>query len=150
MNRKQRRAAQNRDRSASIGAGDPRLARELGTAAEHLRAGKPAEAAAALRRVLAIEPNHAKALHHLGLIEHRLGNIAAAADLIGRSLASRPDHADALSDLSAVLRGLGRIDEAIGVAERAVALSPRHARAHTNLGNLLRQKRSPHTGTPSP
>src|SRR4051812_34162863 len=65
MNRKQRRAAQKHERSASVGAGDPRLARELGSAAEHLRAGKPAEAAAALRRVLAIEPHHAKALHHL-------------------------------------------------------------------------------------
>jgi Flp pilus assembly protein TadD len=88
MNRKQRRAAQKHERSASVGAGDPRLARELGSAAEHLRAGKPAEAAAALRRVLAIEPHHGKALHHLGLIEHRLGNNAAAAILIGRSLAS--------------------------------------------------------------
>ena len=140
MNRKQRRAAQKRERSVSVGVGDPRLARELGSAAEHLRAARPAEAAAALRRVLAIEPNHAKALHHLGLIEHRLGNTTAAADLIRRSLASRPDHADALSDLSAVLRELGRLDEAIAAAERAIAHSPGHARAHTNLGNLLRQK----------
>jgi protein O-GlcNAc transferase len=140
MNRKQRRAAQKRERSASIGVGDPRLARELASAAEHLRAGRPAEAAAALRRVLAIEPTHAKALHHLGLIEHRLGNNVAAADLIGRCLASKPDHADALSDLSAVLRELGRLDEAIAAAEQAIAHSPGHARAHTNLGNLLRQK----------
>ena len=84
--------------------------------------------------------HHAAALHHLGLIEHRLGNNAAAADLIGRSLTGRPDHADALSDLSVILRELGRIDEAIAAAERAIALRPGHARAHTNLGNLLKQK----------
>jgi len=101
MNRKQRRAAQKRERSASTRIGDPRLARELGSAADHLRAGRLTEAAAALRSVLAIDADHAAALHHLALIEHKLGNNAAAADLIGRSLTARPDHADALSDLSA-------------------------------------------------
>ncbi len=140
MNRQQRRAAQKRERSASTRIGDPRLARELGSAADHLRTGRLTEAAAALRSVLAIDADHAAALHHLGLIEHKLGNNAAAADLIGRSLAARPDHADALSDLSVILRELGRIDEAIAAAERAIAHRPAHARAHTNLGNLLKQR----------
>ena len=140
MNRKQRRAAHKRERSASTPIGDPRLARELGAAADHLRHGRLPEAAAALRGVLAIDSQHPAALHHLGLIEHRLGNNAAAADLVGRSLSARPDHADALSDLSVILRELGRLDEAIAAAERAIALRPGHARAHTNLGNLLRQR----------
>jgi protein O-GlcNAc transferase len=116
------------------------LARELGAAADHLRHGRLPEAATALRGVLAIDSRHPAALHHLGLIEHRLGNNAAAADLIGRSLSARPDHADALSDLSVILRELGRLDEAIAAAERAISLRPGHARAHTNLGNLLRQR----------
>jgi len=140
MNRKQRRAASRRDRSGSPPGGDPRSARELAVAVEHLRAGRLCEAAAAHRRVLAIAPHHAASLHHLGLIEHKLGNNDQGAALIRQCLATQPDHADAWSNLGVILRELGRIDEAIAAVEEAIALRPGHASAHTNLGNLHKQK----------
>jgi protein O-GlcNAc transferase len=140
MNRKLRRAARKLGEPAPAPASHPQLARELATAADRLREGRLAEAAAALRRALALDPRHATSLHRLGLIEYQLGNAGTATDLIERSLRVEPRQADALSNLSAILRELGQTRRALALAEQAIAIAPGHAQAHSNLGNLLREQ----------
>ena len=61
---KQRRAARKVERSAWRSGGDPQLNGELAAAVAHLQASRLPEAAAAHRRILAIDPRHAASLHH--------------------------------------------------------------------------------------
>jgi predicted TPR repeat methyltransferase len=100
--------------------------------------GRLDEAEDVYRRVLAIWPDHADALHFSGILAHQQGRSEEGLGLIARSLAIDPDQADCHSNRGIILKALGRSDEAIAAYERALELNPRHANAHSNLGVLLR------------
>jgi len=87
--------------------------------------------------LLSREPEHAGALHLLGLIAHRAGRIAEAADLLRR--AAEAPGATALYLLSYAELGCQSTDRlaAIRATRRAVALDPGSALAWFCLGNLL-------------
>lgn len=91
-------------------------------------------------KVLARDPEHVVALHHLGLIAHANGDHAAAADYISRAVAKQPDYSSALSNLAAVHRATGDFAAGILAAERAIALDPHFAAAHSNLGNIYEDR----------
>ena len=100
--------------------------------------GRYAEAGTVYDRVLAVSPEHPRALHYAGVLAHQDGRHDTALALIERSLRLAPDYADGYSNLGIVLQAAGRLDEAIAAYRRAIALDPRHANAHSNLGVLLR------------
>ncbi|HEY1931659.1 MAG TPA: tetratricopeptide repeat protein [Acetobacteraceae bacterium] len=133
MNRQQRRAA---ERQAA--AGHPRidiavvLQRGL---ADHA-AGRLQTAEAAYRQVLAIAPNHADALHLLGVIALQLGRPDAAISQIRRAIAVRAAFPEAHNNLAGALRALGRLTEAEASCREALRLRPDFADAHANLGNI--------------
>ena len=109
-------------------------------AIEHHQAGRLAAAEEIARQVLAQRPNHAHALHLLGVLAFLKGQASVAIDLVGRAIASNPAMAEYHSNLGEFKRRMGQIDEAIASFQRAVELDPGHAEAHGNLGIALHQK----------
>ena len=107
---------------------------------QHLQAGRLHEARAGYRRLLEAEPNHVIALHHLGVVEHQLGQSAEAIRLLRRCLAVKPSYAQAHSDLGVILMQLGRDEEAIEACRTAISLDGAFAEAHSNLGGLMQRK----------
>src|SRR5438552_2708454 len=94
MNRKDRRATQKQNRAgaprpAAAGAtSSAALAAQMLMAAHrHHQAGELAPAEDLYRRVLGIDPQHAMALHFLGVLLHQKGQSEAALELIRRAIA---------------------------------------------------------------
>jgi predicted O-linked N-acetylglucosamine transferase (SPINDLY family) len=106
-------------------------------AVEYQSAGRLAEAEAIYRRILAAQPNHAGALHFLGVIALQVGRHDAALELIRKSSAIDPKNPMVHSNLGVVCRATGRLDEAVAAYRRSVELQPDFAEVHNNLGNAL-------------
>ena len=81
MNRKQRRAAEAAGKRA--GAFDPRVAGLFAAGLAHHQAGRLAQAETFYRETLALQDDHADALHLLGVIACEVGHPEVAVDGIG-------------------------------------------------------------------
>ncbi|OGS90457.1 MAG: hypothetical protein A2Z95_04445 [Gallionellales bacterium GWA2_60_18] len=103
-------------------------------AAQFQSQGRLQEAEQLLRQVLQNQPNHAFALHLLGIIAHQAGQREAAADLIRQAIRHKGKVGLFHANLCEILRQLGQLDEAVAHGKRAVALEPQMAMAHCNLG----------------
>ncbi len=117
--------------------GDPPIAQLLDHAVTAHRAGRLSDAAALYRRILAQEPQHADALHLLGVTLMQSGAAEAALGLVRRALATRPSLAGAHNTEGTILAALGRPEDALGRFERALALDPRSTEALVNLSGVL-------------
>lgn len=104
------------------------------------RQGRLPEAEAVYRQILAQNPNHADALHMLGLLGHQAGHSDAGIELIRRSIAVNPRNSSSHSNLAELLRSRSRFDEAEAHARQAIALDPSMAAPHINLAMILHQK----------
>jgi predicted O-linked N-acetylglucosamine transferase (SPINDLY family) len=105
---------------------------------EHHQAGRLDEAKVLYRDILDRVPDHADALHLLGVLSGQAGQTVAAIDLIGRALAINPAAADYHNNLGESYRRAGDTEAAIACFRRAIALKPELARAHANLGHALK------------
>ncbi|PCE28902.1 hypothetical protein BWP39_01515 [Paraburkholderia acidicola] len=103
------------------------------------QAGRFQEAADGYLQVLAHEPQHADALHLLGLIRADEGDPAAGEALIRQALAQSED-AVYLANLANLVAKQGRLEEAEAMCRRAVDLAPLHVPGHYNLGNVLMER----------
>ena len=112
----------------------------LEIAIQHHRAGRLSDAEGIYRQILAQEPNHADALHFLGIIAQQVGRNDIAADFFRRAIAANPAVAAYHGSLGIALTGLGQLDEAIAAYRSAMHLTPNFVEAHNNLGNVLRDK----------
>ena len=110
-------------------------------ALQHHQGGRLAEAEHLYRLILAAQPDHADAMHLLGVIADHAGQHAAGAELIAKAIALLPAVAAFHSNLGEAYRKLGRGDEAIAEYRRAIAIDPLLAEAHNNLGNVLKDQR---------
>jgi predicted O-linked N-acetylglucosamine transferase (SPINDLY family) len=106
----------------------------LAAALAHHRAGHAAEAEAAYRALIAIEPGHADALNLLGVLRLQAGAADEAATLIERAVTARPEVADYRNNHGEALRTLGRLDEAAHAFRAALERDPGQANALNNLG----------------
>jgi tetratricopeptide (TPR) repeat protein len=96
------------------------------------------EAAEAIcRGVLQHEPNHAEALHLLGLVALQGGRNDDAASLIGEAVAAQPGEVRYRCNLAAALNQAGRAEEALATLRQTAALHPDAAEVHNNIGNAL-------------
>ena len=101
------------------------------------------EAEAVYGQILAVAPEHPRALHYAGVLAHQLGHEEAAIALIEKSLSLVPDLPDWHNNLGIVLQERGLLDEAIRAYHRAIELDPAHTNAYSNLGVLLRATGQP-------
>lgn len=115
---------------------------DLDIAMELHRTGDAFRAEAMYRQILLREPNHARALHLLGLLSSQLGRQSEALDLIERAIHADPLAAEFRTNLGVVFEAMGRTQEAIAAYRMSIELRPDLADAYVNLGNALtRQKR---------
>jgi predicted O-linked N-acetylglucosamine transferase (SPINDLY family) len=112
-------------------------------ALQYHQAGRLQEAEQIYRQILAQQPNHGDALHHLGIIAHQVGRIDIAVDLIRRAIALNPNWPEAQNNLGNVLKDGGQLDQAIAAYRQAIGGNPNLAEAHYNLGNVLRDSEQP-------
>ncbi|MBZ9864972.1 sulfotransferase [Mesorhizobium sp. CA15] len=103
------------------------------------QAGRRQEAEGLYRQVLGQQPNHAAALHFLGLLLHQSGRSEEGLDLIEQSVTLQPQNADFLNNMGTVMRDLGRVAAAIDFFRGAVDIRPDQLAARDNLGSSLKQ-----------
>ena len=117
-----------------------RAADLLAEGLRHHQAGRLPDAEACYRRVLAAEPEHADALHLLGVIAYQLKRHDVSVALIRQAIKQNGRNPFYFSHLGTALRDQGKLDEAIVAYRQAIGLKPDFAEAHSNLGNALRDQ----------
>ena len=103
------------------------------------QAGQLADVQAIYRRILRENPDHAEALHMLGVSEFQLGRHVEALELIRRAIALEPARFDFQGNLGLFLLNLGQTDAAIEALKKALAVKPDFPQARHNLGDALRK-----------
>src|SRR5262245_56421825 len=106
-------------------------------AKQHHQAGKLPEAEGIYRQILASQPDHAEALHLLGVVAAHQGHHETAVGLIGRAVGVQPKFPHAFNNLGLTLHAMGRFDEAKAAFQQAIAIWPDYAIAHFNLSSTL-------------
>jgi protein O-GlcNAc transferase len=112
----------------------------LQAALAHHQAGRLAQAGTLYRQILDVMPDHAGALHLLGMIALQGGKLDSAVDLIGRAIYVNPLNPMCYLNLGNALKRQGRIDVAIESYRKALELKPDYAEAHNNLGNIFKEQ----------
>lgn len=100
------------------------------------RADRLHEAAAELRRAIAIEPRP-EAHYSLGVILWHQGDVDGALGALRAAIAAHPQYADAYYTLGAVLKARKELPPAAAALRRAIALRPDLWGAHYTLGQVL-------------
>lgn len=106
-------------------------------AVELHQSGKLAQAEKLYREFLSAEPNHAVALHLLGVCLFQRGKAEDALVFFERSVRLQPKDPGAHINHALALSALNRIDEAKAASERAVAANPDYPGAQNSLGAAL-------------
>src|SRR5437868_1325584 len=105
------------------------------------RTGRLAEAEKLYREILNARPDHAEAMHWLGVIAYQTGRHQQAVDLIRHAIAHRlgaPAHY--YGNLGLALKGQGNLDAAIEAYRAALQIDPNLSETHNNLGVVLESR----------
>jgi tetratricopeptide (TPR) repeat protein len=105
----------------------------------HHRGGELDQAQGLYEDVLRDSPDHADALHMLGLVAHQQGRNEDAKRFIADAIKIDDKNAFFHNNLGEVKRILGETEDAARCYREAIALEPRYAQAHNNLGLVLFQ-----------
>ena len=141
MNRRDRRARTSRSdksRTDKSRTAAPALDAAAQCEAGHraLQAGQALEAQLCCQKLLEADPDHAPALHLMGLIAFKAGDLDHAIAWIARAIAQDP-RADYLASLGAALSRQGRHEEALKAFDKAVQLKPDDAALWKAMGDAL-------------
>ena len=109
----------------------------LAAAVQHHQSGRLAVAARFYRCILEITPDQTDALHLLGLVARRAGQLQTGLRLLDRALRVDPGIAEPRLNLGNILRDHGH-GAASAAYRSAIALRPDMAAAYENLGGLYR------------
>lgn len=96
--------------------------------------GKLEEAAGIYISILQEDPQHADAMHLLGVAAHQKGAHEKAVELIQQAIAVQPTSADFHSNLAEALRAVGQDSESRDAAAAALRLDPGSIGAWNSLG----------------
>ncbi len=106
-------------------------------ALQHHKVGRLAEAEALYRQILAVEPQHAGAWHHLGLLASQMGRPELAVASIHKALTLAPSDPAAHGNLGEIYRTMGRLKDAVASFHRALEIAPDSPVIANNLGLAL-------------
>jgi tetratricopeptide (TPR) repeat protein/SAM-dependent methyltransferase len=139
MNREDREAAERANRGARPGPAvvSPDIETLLAVALGHHNAGQLAAAEDAYRRILAVDPDHPRTLHFLGVLMHQVGRSEAAVELIAHAIDRDGRVPEFHYNLGIALESLKRLDAAAAHYSKAISLKPDYAKAYLNLANVL-------------
>lgn len=101
------------------------------------QSGNNREAAELCQQVLSLHPDHPDALHLLGLIARREGDMDRALALLQRVILAKPTSTDYRNNFAITLMQCGQIDRAITEFQQIVAINPSAGEAWSNLGSAL-------------
>jgi tetratricopeptide (TPR) repeat protein len=130
MNRRERPAQKKTD------AGELTPAAQCEAGHRLLQSGQPLEAQICCQKLLASDPNHAGALHLMGLIAFRAGQYDHALEWTARAIAQEPKP-DYIASLATTLLKQGRREEALKAFDKAVQLKPDDAALWKQMGDAL-------------
>ena len=105
----------------------------------HHRGGELDQAQGLYEDILRDRPDHADALHMLGLVAHQQGRNEDAKRFIADAIKIDSKNAFFHNNLGEVKRMLGETEDAARCYREAIALEPSYAQAHNNLGLVLFQ-----------
>ena len=131
MNRRERRAQKSKTDAPALSA-----AAQCEAGHRALEAGQVLEAQICCQTLLAADPDHAPALHLMGLIAFDAGHLDHALAWISRAIAHEPKP-EFLASLGATLSRQGRHDEALKAFDKAAQLEPDNAERWKQLGDAL-------------
>jgi tetratricopeptide (TPR) repeat protein len=109
----------------------------LTSAIEVHQRGQLEQAAQLYQAILARQPQHADALHLLGVVAFQQGDLTRAAEYIGQAIALAPGVASYHANLAEVYRMGGQLEEAARCCQTALELNPDFVAAVNNLGLIL-------------
>ena len=95
------------------------------------------EAAAALRKALAVEPGRTDVSNHLAALLLRLGDLQGAVDTLHAALVIDPGSAGTAINLGVALKSAGLPEQAAAVFQHAVSVAPEEPAGHYNLAGAL-------------
>jgi tetratricopeptide (TPR) repeat protein len=107
---------------------------DLNIAVRYHQDGHLEQAARIYQALLSRQPDHADALHLLGVVALQQGNPQRAVELIGRAIAVNPSVAAFHANLAEAYRALGQLERAAGCCQVALRLQPHYPEAANNLG----------------
>ena len=110
---------------------------KLQEAIELHQRGQLAHARRLYHEILAVQPQHPKALHLLGVIAAQTGDQLQALELIDKALAIDSGDPVAHFNRGAALQGLRQFDAAAASYDRAIELKPDYADAYCIRGTAL-------------
>ena len=113
------------------------ISESFAVAIQHHQAGRLQVAEHIYRQILQADPNHADAIHLLGLLAYQVGKHAIAVEYIGRAIRLNGNVAAFHNNMGEAYEALGKVPEAAACCRRALKLKPDYAEAHNNLGNAL-------------
>jgi tetratricopeptide (TPR) repeat protein len=113
------------------------MSQDFNTAVQLHRQGKLDQAELLYRQILDETPNHADAVHLLGVVAHQRGQFARAVKLIRQAIALAPDQGSYYCNLAEAARMSGDPAAAAAAARKAIDLIPHHPDAHNHLGLAL-------------
>lgn len=131
-----RRSRDAKDLAAPIAAEQKAVDADFEAAIAAHQSGRLSDAQAAYARILKIKPDHAPALHFLGVSHSQEGDLLQAEALIRRSIAIQ-EQPEYFSNLAMVLNRQGRRDDAIDAAFNALRLAPDNVGPCVALADLL-------------
>lgn len=113
------------------------LSAAIDRAVQALTRGDLADADKVCQSVLRALPENPDALHVLGIVTQRRGDLPAGISLVRKAIGFAPKSGQMLANLCEMLRLSGNATEAAAVGRRAIRLAPGLATAHSNLGIAL-------------
>jgi tetratricopeptide (TPR) repeat protein len=142
MNRHERRATARAAKKGSGSAGAAAADALYDAGLHHMQAGRSLDAQMDCRQALAIEPNHAGALHLMGLLSLQARSYDQAAEWMARAVAQDPKPEYLLS-LAIALRHQGRRQEGLDALDTAIRIKPDDADPWQARGELLVELKRP-------
>ncbi|MGB4895917.1 MAG: tetratricopeptide repeat protein, partial [Nitrospira sp.] len=136
MNRNERRRDEKLHGKQAGGADAP--AALLREAQLHHQAGRLDEAERGYRSLLERAPTQPDALHGLGLLTYRRGNLKDALGWLAKACAAGPRNPIYWFNHGVVLQRAGRTTDAVEAYGQAIHWNPRYIEARTNLGNAYK------------